>query len=68
MNEKWLRLLLLLVAVVAVPLLAHLVPSIVAETSLGVDLGTTYSVVAVCTAGVVSVIQARSARRPSAAA
>ena len=52
--------LLLLVALVLVPCLALLVaPDLASEAVVGIDLGTTYSVVAVCVAGKVSVVEVR---------
>jgi molecular chaperone DnaK (HSP70) len=52
--------LLLLVALVLVPGLALLVaPDLASEAVVGIDLGTTYSVVAVCVAGKVSVVEVR---------
>lgn len=49
-------------ALLAAPALGVLAPALLTEASLGIDLGTTFSVAAVCQAGVVSVVQARRRR------
>lgn len=54
---------ILLVGAVASALIALFVPELLAETSLGIDLGTTFSVAVVCRAGELSVLEVRSYSR-----
>ena len=50
---------LLVCTLVAVPALSLLWPELTSEAVVGIDLGTTFSVVAVCVSGHVQVVEAR---------
>ena len=56
---------LLVCTLVAVPALSLLWPELTSEAVVGIDLGTTFSVVAVCVGGHVQVVEARPVFRPS---
>lgn len=52
--------LILLCGAVASAIIALFVPEMLAETSLGIDLGTTFSVAVVCRAGELTVLKVRA--------